>query len=360
MTLPSEQGTANLEVWGKSYRQLDGALRLYDEVDSLPETTLFGASKKSHRAKIEQIIDGLLLVLSASGAGDCRNEIRTFHHAITESLQRQTDYRERQISAPPKASLSYLESVWKTSREGYEQSIITENGKATEMRQRIEELRERFRDHLALIDVQVSLDGIDFLLKPVTQDDLVSMAAVVKNIASLTIKFEELADESKELPQQTKRDYGMYLILVHCLDRLQKRFIDEIDQIRLPQLQEYEQEAGKNIAEAQHLIKCRGPEKQLAANIEAGVTTMEACRRFASVLCEHKNVIVRENKQIKTMLAAAANTYKTMRLSINVAELMSDCQNAFKALRQILIASFKGIPESTIETRARGAHRPHA
>ncbi len=35
------------------------------------------------------------------------------------------------------------------------------------------------------------------------------------------------------------------------------------------------------------------------------------------------------------MLAAAGNTYKTMSLSINVAELMSDCQNAFRALRQL-------------------------
>ena len=43
---------------------------------------------------------------------------------------------------------------------------------------------------------------------------------------------------------------------------------------------EYEQEAAKNIAEAQNQIKGRSPEKQLEANIEAGVTTIEACRGF--------------------------------------------------------------------------------
>jgi hypothetical protein len=32
------------------------------------------------------------------------------------------------------------------------------------------------------------------------------------------------------------------------------------------------------------------------------------------------------------MLAAAVNTYKTVLLSLNVAELMSDCQKAFQAL----------------------------
>ncbi len=183
--------------------------------------------------------------------------------------------------------------------------------------------------------MQASPEEIDSLLKPVTKDDIVSMAAVATNIAALTAKFEQLAEQSKELPQQTKRYYGMYVLLVFCTDRIHERFIQEIDQIRIPKLREYEQEAAKNIAEAQNQIKGRGPEKQLEANIEAGVTTIEACRAFASALREQKNAILRENKEVKKMLAAAANTYKTMSLSINVAELMRDCQNAFKAVRQI-------------------------
>jgi hypothetical protein len=314
MSLPSEQGTANIEVWSKSYHQLDGALRLYDKLDSLPDTAWLTASKKSHQTKIDQIIDGLILVLNTSGAADCRREMKAVQQAITESLQRQAEYRERQISAPPKASLSYLESIWNASREAYEQLIIAETHKVTEMRQTIEGLRERFRTQLTAIGVQVSQDEIDSLLTPVTQDDIVSMAAVAINIASLTTKFEQLTDESKELPQQTKRYYGMYLLLVYCLDRIHRRFIQEIDQLHLPKLQEYEQEAGKNIAEAQNLIKGCGSEKELAANIEAGNTTIEACRCFAMALREQKNTIIRENKLIKRMLAAAANTYKTMSL----------------------------------------------
>ena len=79
----------------------------------------------------------------------------------------------------------------------------------TALRQRIDELKEQFRAQLALIDVQASPEEIDSLLKPVTKDDIVSMAAVATNIASLTAKFEQLAEQSKELPQQTKRYYGM-------------------------------------------------------------------------------------------------------------------------------------------------------
>jgi hypothetical protein len=284
------------------------------------------------------IIDAVILVLNASGAADCRREIRTLQQAITESLTKQAQYREWQISAPPKASLSFFEvfeSMGKTSRESYEQSITAEAHKVTELRERIAGLREQFRTQLTQIGVPASEDEIDALLNPVTQDDVVSMAAIVKNIASLTTQLEQLTDESKELPQQTKRYYGMYLLLVYSLDRLHTRFIQEIDQVLLPKLANFEQAARKNIAEAEDLIKGRGPRRELEANIDAGNLTIEACRCMATVLREHRDTIIRENKQVKRMLAAAGNTYKTMSLSSNVAELMSDCQNAFRALQKL-------------------------
>ncbi len=176
-----------IEVWGKSYPQLRMALRYYDELDSLPDTAWFIASKRSHQGKIGQIIDAVILVLNTSGAGDCRREIRTLQQAITESLTKQAQYREWQISAPPKASQSFFEafqSMGKTSRESYEQSITAEAHKVTEMREGIARLREQFRAQITQIGVQASDDEIDTLLNPVTQDDIVSMAAVVKNIAS--------------------------------------------------------------------------------------------------------------------------------------------------------------------------------
>jgi hypothetical protein len=48
-----------------------------------------------------------------------------------------------------------------------------------------------------------------------------------------------------------------------------------------------------------------------------------------------KDANVRENRYTKPILAAAANTYKTVRLSPYVGELLSDCEKAFQALRQL-------------------------
>lgn len=152
---------------------------------------------------------------------------------------------------------------------------------------------------------------------------------------ALTAQLEQLTEESQELPSETRKYYGMFLLLVCCIDRTHTRFMKEIDEVHLPKLQDFEQQARQNIAEAQRLLKRGGPAKELGANMDAGRTTMEACRCFAQLLREQRETVLGENKHIKMMMATAANTYKTVRLSIQVADVMSECQKAFQSLRQL-------------------------
>jgi hypothetical protein len=277
----------------------------------------------------------VIRVLEISGAGECRKEIRKLQQAVRESLQRIAEYREQRLFAPPEAAISFPESLWKKSRESLEKSIAAEERNIADMRREIGQLKERFRNQLQQIGIEVFDGEIDYLLMPVTEDDLVSMAAVVSNIAALTAQLERLTEESKELPTQTRRYYGMYLLLVFAIDRIQVRFIQEVDHVQLPKLHAFEEEARQNITEAQNQIAGGGPKEQLRANVDAAKTTIEACHCLASALRDQKNAYARENEQTKRMLDAAANTYKTVRLSLNVAELMRDCEKAFHALRQL-------------------------
>jgi hypothetical protein len=72
----------------------------------------------------------------------------------------------------------------------------------------------------------------------------------------------------------------------------------------------------------------------LKANFEAAKLTIEACHPLTDVLRDQQNAIASENRQTKLLLDVV-NTYKTMRLSMNVAELMSDCREAFGVLPQL-------------------------
>ena len=127
------------------------------------------------------------------------------------------------FSAPSKASLFSVSSIWTEDREGLEESIRDEQLDIEGMRDRISQLKEQFRNQLHEIGIEVFDDEIDYLLMPVTKDDIISMAAIVTNIASITAQLEMLTEDSKELQSHTKRYYGMYLLLVYSIDRVQTR-----------------------------------------------------------------------------------------------------------------------------------------
>lgn len=334
----NQEGTA-VELWGKVCPQLEEALGLYDKLDadSLPEKTWnpLVKSKASYQQQIDKIIDAAIRVLEISGAVECREEIKKLKQAVTESLEQVAAAREQRLFAAPEASVKWPRSIWANTLEGCNETIADAERDIQKTRRQIGELKERFRIQLQQIGIEVYDDEIDSLLMPVTHDDFVSMAAVIRNIGTLTAQLERLTEESKEVPSQTRRYYGMYLLLVYSLDRIQTRFIQEVDHVQLPKLHAFEEEARQNITEAKNQISGGGPKDQLKANIDAAKTTIEACHCLASALRDQKNVIARENEQTQRMLDAAINTYKTVRLCLNVAELMSDCQKAFRALRKL-------------------------
>lgn len=337
-------GETAIELWGKTRPLLAKAVSHYDKLhaESLPQDraitkpgTWFGRTKASYQQEIDEIMDAALQVLESSGAAQCREEIRKLQQAVKDSNQRIAEYREQMVSARPQASLSLPESVWTKSIEDLKQSIEAEERKVRDLRQQLAQLKERFRSELQQLGIEVFDNEIEYLLMPVTQDDFVSMAAVVANIAALTDQLQRLTEQTRENPAHTRRYYGMYLLLVYAIDRVQTRFVQEIDHVHLPKLRSFEQEARQNVAEAKAQIAAGGPRDQLKANIDAANLTTEACRVLASVLRDQRNDIACENELTRSMYGAAVNTYKTIRLSMNVAELISDCRQAFGALRQL-------------------------
>jgi hypothetical protein len=219
-------------------------------------------------------------VLEACGAAECRREIRHLQVEISESSKRIVQFREQALCAPSQSSLSPPNSLWTKSREDLAGAVANEEREIEGMRARTERLKVDFRDQLQRIGLAVAPDEADSLLLPV-QDAIVSMAAVITNVARLTEQLEGLVEESRELPSHTRRYYGIYVLLVYAIDRIQMHFIEDIDNTYLSKLYKFEQDARLNTADAQAQISRGGPKEQLTANTEAGKTTIKACRFLA-------------------------------------------------------------------------------
>jgi hypothetical protein len=337
---------AAIDLWGKARPQLEKCVREYDRLDSYPQpavprftrlTTWFGQSRSGFQHGRDDIVDAVLRVVKGSGAGEYREQIKELQQAAKDAHERIAECRTQLVSARPQASVFSSQSAGAESVEELKESIAAEERTIDDLRRQITDLRECFRCALQQIGIEVFEDEIDYLLMPVTQDDFVSMSAVVANLATLTSHLERLTEETRGLPAHTRRYYGMYLLLVYSVDRVQTRFMEEIDDVHVPKLRAFELEARQNITDARHQISGGGPKEQLKANVEAAKLTIEACRSLANMLRDQRNSIAGENRHTKLMLNAALNTYKTIRLSMDVAGLMSDCREAFGALRQLQV-----------------------
>lgn len=333
----ADKDATSAELWSGAFPKLKEALTVYEKKDSpsLPDTAWFGRESKARCQKdIDEIIEAVILVLETSGASKCRSKIRTRQKAIAESRERIGHLREESLSAPPLASLVITNSRWTRSCESFEARIVAEELSIKVVQREIEQLKVQFRSHLRQIGLEVSPEEVNSLVFPLHYG-IVSMAAAILNISRLTTQMERLIEESRECPTDTRRYYGMYVLLVYAIDRLQTHFIDEINDKRLPALFTYEQKAHQHISEAQTELSLGGSREVLAANVAANKRVIEACHLLADSLSRQKASVAAENMYTRQMLAVAVNTYKTVRLSLNVAELMSDCREAYRALRQL-------------------------
>jgi hypothetical protein len=326
------------ELWEKTSPELEKALAIYNRKESpdTPESSWIPGrtTKAGCQRDLDAILDTVLAVLGTCGAAGYRQRIRNLQADNSTSQSRIVQYREQMLSAPTEGMQNFVDGLLSSSQESLKDSVADETDRISERNQQIESLKAGFREHLRQISLSVSPETADSFLLPV-EDDIVSMAAVISNVGRVTGQLQELVDASREAPEETKRYYGMYLLLVLAVDRIQTHFIQEIDGRFLPRIAGQEQEAARHVADAQAQLHVGGPKEALQANVAANRRAIEACRLLADMLRGQRRTVLDENRKVKTQEAAAVNTYRTVCLCNNVAQLVGYCQAAFRALREL-------------------------
>lgn len=326
------------DLWEKTAPELEKALAIYDKKESAetPSSTWipFRTSKESCQKDLDTILDAVLAILGTCGAAGYRTRVRTLQADVAAAKARIGDYREKMLSAPVETSQNFVEGLIVSSKEALKDQIADENDRIAEKTQEIEGLKVGFREHLKHIDINVSQETADSFLLPV-EDNIVAMAAVISNIGRLTELLQHLVDQNREAPSETKRYYGMYVLLVFAVDRIQTHFVNEIDEKYIPRLTGYASEARLHIDDANSQLSRGGPLEQLRANIAANRKSIDACQLMAETLKSHRQAVLNENRAVRILAAAAVNSYRTVCLSFNVAELIGYCESAFRALREL-------------------------
>jgi hypothetical protein len=227
------------------------------------------------------------------------------------------------------------------TREGYENKIKTTREKIEQYESEIADEKKKLVSQFERIGLKLDAEQIDILLESITGDEFIRVSIIFDNAKQFALELESLTEKSDEDLEAAKRYYGVYLMLLKTVDRLQNKFIENVDDEYYPKLAAYAEKAQDNIREAERAIKAGGDREILESNIISNQTTYEAVMLYKQGLAHQKHQMMAANLECKRNIMTAVNTYRTASLSKDVASLLSTSRRAFDAITNLSVPDLK-------------------
>ena len=116
---------------------------------------------------------------------------------------------------------------------------------------------------------------------------------------------------------------------------MQEKFIFKVESKIIPQLKEYESDALSNIKDAKKLLVKNKNNQTLKGNVKANEFTVKVIKFYRKVVINQKNKIKKSLLKSKESVDISLNTYKTVKLSSMVSELIKDGLENFETVEKL-------------------------
>lgn len=330
---------------GRVFRLLDRALGNFDELETLPERRWLRRDQESAHSDMNDLIDDAITILDVPELLSMRESYRGLESDILRERDRISELRERRVFAQvadPSMITRYtptetLRGFTARTRGDYDMLIEAREANVQGYEAELEELKQSMSDALGKLNIDLPPDQLELWLSSAIGDDVISMSVVFQSIRDVTLRLEELTRESGENLTFARRYYGMVVILHKLVVRMQEGFIERVDREILPRLDKYRNEADEIIAESRKLLAQGGSRGHLENNIAANELTKRAINLYTRIVRSQRTKVNEALQVSKREENVAINTYRTVRLSSNVAELIRDGVNTFETLSSLQI-----------------------
>lgn len=313
-------------VWSEVVPKLDETLTLEERSETLPETAWFGADQVSNRADIDALMDEMVGILSTSPAQGLRERIRAIQAEIAQARSDISGYRQQRISAP-------REGAFKRTVSDYDDLIDAREDDIARLRRELDLVKREFAKSVRELGVELSDEQVEFLLSTVVGDNMVDLGILFDNARSVTDQLEGLVAESGEDLDSSRRYYGMYVVLLRVLRHMHERIEAAIGEDYVPRIDSIIARARELSAETQRLQRqSPGKRELLASNLEAQRMTMEAAALYRQYLMDQRNQVSKARAELDKDIAAAWNTYETVRVSGELVGLVRSSQQMLESL----------------------------
>ncbi len=321
------------ELWQNITPKLGALLQLQQEREELPDSAWFGRDREDNQIDMNALLDEAMGILGGSEVTQLRGQIRELEQRIREYRDNIAEYRQAKVGAP-------ADSTWKTTVADYEEKIRQQQQQIAETQAQIEKLKTEFSQAMREIGLELNRDQVDLLLASVVGDDIIQSSVVYDHVRRLSEQLMTLTVESEEDIAISKRYYGMHTVLLKILLHMQEKFIRNIDEIYLPKIERIVAEVMAVRQRTEQLLAREpGPKRReyLAANLEAQNLTLRTAALYREHLTGQRAKIITARDTTQADLEVALNTYKTVKLSGELVNLLRTSQKSFDLLLNIQV-----------------------
>jgi len=333
-TSPSnEKDGIFVQIWKKVTPTLDKVLVLEKEEELLPESAWFGKDQKDTQNEINELLDEAVAILSLSQSTKTRQSIRILETEIREMKQTISQHRQAKITAP-------IRSTWQTTVADHDAKIKQLTEVIEEKKYAIDKLKTQFAQELAEKGLSITEEQLDVLLSSVVGDDIIQSSLVYDNVRKISQQLMKLTIESGEDLDISQRYYGMYTVLLKTLVYMQQKFISNIDEKYLPKIAQITADIQDINATSRNLLRGehdKDRRRHLSANLNAQNLTLQTAKLYKKHLKAQRRKVVIAAEKTNADLQIAQNTYKTVRVSGELINLLRTSQKSFKLLLNIQV-----------------------
>ena len=331
------------QVWKGVVPKLEEALVLEDAQKDLPDSAWLGRDKIANRAEIDGLLDDAVGILSTSPVQRFRERIRSVQGEIDAARAALAEYRQQRVSAP-------AESAVKRTVADYDRLIAEKEQEIARLQTQLAGIKREFAAAVRTLGVELSDEQVEFLLSTVVGDNMVDLGILFDNVKAVTAQLEKLVAESGEDLQSARRYYGMYVVLLRALDRMHTKIREAIGEQYVPRIDAIVAQAQTLSAETRELERSAPAKRDLlAANLEAQRLTIEAGGAYRQYLLEQKAQVERAQEELEKDIAAAWNTYETVRVSGELVGLVRSSQRLLEGLMNRQVPALR--PFENLEMR---------
>ena len=284
-----------------------------------------------------------MAILSTSPVQRFRERIRGLQSEIEAARASIADYRQRRVSAP-------RESTIKRTVADYDRLIGEEEAQIKRLTDQLGQVKREFAGAVRQLGVDLSDEQVEFLLSTVVGDNMVDLGILFDNVKSVTNQLEQLVAQSGEDLQSARRYYGMYVVLLRALERMHQKIEEAIGEQYIPQINAIITRAEQLTGETRDLQRSSpGKGELLAANLEAQRLTIEAAGVYRQYLNDQKAQVTRARLELEKDIAAAWNTFETVRVSGELVGLVKSSQRLLEGLMNRQVPALR--PFENLEMR---------